>query len=168
MIPLIRRPLPAPPTVESLDFAYDTAGTGGSKQLKTTRLRNMRGVTNHSTSIRQETTRLEIVAHLGKQAAGANKPKAADGSAMEVDPPVALSIPAPPHFSLKCEGRRISGTPVSKDPGSPVVGYKWDVPVTSRSAMSTIEITVDKPVEKGHVGKANRPETYLIWVGRQL
>jgi hypothetical protein len=81
---------------------------------------------------------------------------------------VALSIPAPPHFSLKCEGRRISGTPVSKDPGSPVVGYKWDVPVTSRSAISTIEITVDKPVEKGHVGKASRPETYLIWVGRQL
>ena len=156
MVPLVRRPLPALPMIESMEFAFDATGSSGGKQLKTVRLRNQRGVTNHSTSIRQETTRLEIIAHLGKQATAT----LTDGSAMDIDSSVA---PAVPNFSLKYEGRRISGTTLPTKPGGAAGGCKWDVPVTSRSALSTIEITVDKPQS----GRIRRGETYLIFVGRQ-
>lgn len=84
---------------------------------------------------------------------------------MDVDPPAMSAIP---HFSLKYEGRRISGTTLPpKEVAGQVIGCKWDVPVTSRSALSTIEITVDKPVDKGQASKPRRRETYLIFVGRQ-
>jgi hypothetical protein len=164
------------PLLKNLDFAYDVMARtteqddakANSKRMKLVQLRNLRGVTNHTTTIRQETTRLEIVAHLSELAE-----KTPKNDAMEVDGAIRPIIPAPvaPHFSLRYEGRRISGTTVPVEgetiPGGRVAGCKWDVPVTSRSALSTIEITVERPQDKALGAKPKRPETYLIFINRQ-
>lgn len=176
MIPLVRRPLPSLPILKRLDFAYDvlTRATvqddakANSKRMKLVQLRNLRGVTNHTATIRQETTRLEIVAHLGEIG---EKPPANDAMEVEGAPKPIPPASFTPHFSLRYEGRRISGTTVPAEgetlPGGRVSGCKWDVPVTSRSALSTIEITVERPQDKALGVKPKRPETYLIFINRQ-
>ena len=176
MLPLIRRPLPSLPLLKHLDFAYDvlTRATdqadakANSKRMKLVQLRNLRGVTNHTATIRQETTRLEIVAHLAEVA---EKTAASDAMEVEGAPKPTLSVPTAPHFSLRYEGRRISGTMVPVEgetmPGGRVAGCKWDVPVTARSALSTIEITVERPQDKALGAKPKKPEMYLIFINRQ-
>jgi hypothetical protein len=176
VIPLIRRPLPSLPILKRLDFAYDvlTRATAhddakaNSKRMKLVQLRNLRGVPNHTATIRQETTRLEIVAHLGEVA---EKTPASDAMEVEGAPKPILPASITPHFSLRYEGRRISGTTVLAEgetlPGGRVAGCKWDVPVTSRSALSTIEITVEKPQDKALGVNPRGPETYLIFINRQ-
>jgi hypothetical protein len=123
--PMVRRPLPPAPLIRSFDFSFDAAirqpTASSGKRMKTVKLNNMRGVTCHSTSIKHESTRLEVVAHLR------TTDKLAETSG--------------PIFTLRYEGRKIAGSLVKSDAmeensESSVIGCRWDVPVITKSAYS--------------------------------